>query len=212
MTLAMTKVPTMPTRENITGVILAGGRASRLGGCDKGLLQVKGKALIQWVIDKLKPQVNQIMVNANRNLPEYEALGYPVFDDGNDEFLGPLAGLRQALQHIQTEWAITVPCDTPLLPDNFVAQMLQTLNKEQSDQQLCIAHDGNRLQPVFCLLHRSLQAELDQYIKTEGRKTREWITSIPHVIADFTGQSEAFYNINTDKELARVESILLETN
>ena len=193
--------PILP-QQHVTGLILAGGQAKRLGGQDKGLIQIANQSLVEHVMTRLKPQTAGILINANRNQPAYEQLGCPVIADGLPDFAGPLAGMLAGLQNMATEWLLTVPCDNPLLPDTFVKSMTDTANAQQC--LLTLASCQGRLQPVYCLLHRSLQTSLSDFLAQGQHKVRDWIGQQAHCLAEFD-DPQAFENINTPQQLAEAE-------
>ena len=186
----------------ITGLILAGGRARRLDGQDKGLIQLANRPLVGHVIDKLQPQTATILINANRNLSVYKEFGYPVVADSLPDFAGPLAGLLAGLHNINTDWLVSVPCDNPHLPDSLVASLVEVANEKQC--RLTVASSENQLQPVYCLIHRSLQASLADYLASGQHKVRDWIANQQHSIAEFSEPRE-FENINTPEQLAEAQ-------
>ncbi|RLA00377.1 MAG: molybdenum cofactor guanylyltransferase, partial [Gammaproteobacteria bacterium] len=153
---------------SVTGVILAGGKARRMGGEDKGLLSYKHKPLISYVINILESQVDQLVINANRNIDSYQAFEYPVIADSLDNFCGPLAGMLSAMQAVDTDYILTAPCDSPSISPQLRQRMMETLLVEQAD--LAVAHDGERLQPVFNLIPCRLKNELEDYLEQGGRK------------------------------------------
>ena len=157
-----------PRQEAVAGLVLAGGRARRMDGIDKGLIEIAGRPMIEHVLDRLRPQVGQLLINANRNPEIYQSYGYPVVADTLDGFLGPLAGVATALRRLECPFLLTVPCDAPLLADDLALRMLETLIAERADA--AVAHDGQRLQPVFLLLRKSLAAGLERYLVGGGRK------------------------------------------
>lgn len=191
----------------ITGLILAGGRGSRMNGKDKGLVMLNDQALIAYVIADLKPQVNDIVINANRNLEDYARYGYPVIaDDDQQGFLGPLAGILSALKMIKTPYLLTSACDTPHLPSNLAQKLYTVLTEHDAD--IAVVHDGNRLQPVFCLLKKELQGSLAQYLNSGQRKIDVWFAQHRYYTADFSDLPEAFVNINTPEELSSIKAKL----
>lgn len=195
-------------RGSITGVVMAGGKGRRMGGEDKGLLQIRGKPMIEYVLETLRPQVGQILINANRNQEHYRRLGYPVVADISGGFLGPLAGMASALQASETEYLLTVPCDSPLLP----ARLAEVLSKALLEQkaEISVATDGERMQPVFALLRRSLLPSLLDYLDQGGRKIDTWYAQHPTALADCSGFPGAFLNVNTPEEQALVEQKLMD--
>jgi molybdopterin-guanine dinucleotide biosynthesis protein A len=197
-------MPTPASRQPatlITGVILAGGLGTRMGGVDKGLQLHDGKALVKHVIDRLAPQVDHLMINANRNEAAYANFGYPVFADQITGFAGPLAGLHAALTATGTPLVLTAPCDSPGLPLDLVSRLHSALLAAKAD--LAIARAGGRLHPVFCLCRRSLLAQLEAYLLDGGRKVAAWCAEMGAIEVDFSDQSEAFGNFNTLDDLTR---------
>lgn len=184
---------------NITCVILAGGRGTRMGGVDKGLVLFDGKPLVQHVIKRIRPQVSNLLINANRSHGEYTRFGYPVISDdtldGVEEFAGPLAGMLTALIHANTELVLIAPCDTPLLPLDLAARLHAQL--VQTDTRACIAHDGTRAHPTCALLHVSLRDELRAALLRGDRKAERWLHSIGCSSADVSDVADAFININS---------------
>ncbi|MDN0094209.1 molybdenum cofactor guanylyltransferase MobA [Yersinia rohdei] len=178
---------------NITGVILAGGRSSRMGGNDKGLILLHDKPLFQYVIDKLKPQVSDILINANRNQDIYQESGIAVINDIISGFVGPLAGMHAGLSYSATEWVVFAPCDVPMLPANLVSQLWQ--GKQQG--LAAYVHDGERAHPTLALMHVSLKPLLAEYLKNGDRKLMIFMESIHAKSVVFSGQSDKFSNLNT---------------
>ena len=193
-------------KEKITAVILAGGRAQRMGGEDKGLLPVHGKPMIEHIIDSLQPQVGQILINANRNLERYQQYGYPVVTDIMGEYFGPLVGMASGIQNAQTEYVVTVPCDSPLLPDNLVSNLSNQLQKEGAE--LAVAHDGDRMQPVFALLRCDLLPDLLHYLEYGGRKIDTWYAQHRTALADFSTAANSFMNINSPADQEAIEKLI----
>lgn len=187
----------------VTGVILAGGQARRMDGADKGLTHVAGRPLVEHLLAALRGQLHSIMINANRNLAHYSVYGVPVFSDAMSGYQGPLAGIHRALCLADTEYVLSMPCDTPRLPQNLVRRMLTTLR--QRGTTVCVAHDGRRLHPVVALLHRSLAADLRDYLDAGNRRVEDWLRRHAPAIADFSDQPEAFVNLNTLDECRRLE-------
>lgn len=184
---------------NITAVILAGGKGRRLGGQDKGLVDYQGKPLIQHVLDKITPQVTQLCINANRNQAQYEQFGYPVISDELSDFQGPLAGFATAMQHCKTEFILTMPCDGPHLPNNYVERLIAG-NTQANDETLVVAHDGERLQPVHALIPVSLLDSLLNFLQQGERKIDRWYAQHTMHKADFSDMAEVFFNINTEAQ------------
>jgi molybdenum cofactor guanylyltransferase len=192
----------MPTNtQNITAVILAGGQGSRLGGQDKGLIELNKLPLIQHLINRIQPQVADIIISANRNLKNYAELGFSVYKDDIRDFAGPLAGILKALQQNKNDWLLTVPADSPFIPDDLAQRLSQNIE----DNKVIIAYDGKRLQPTFSLIHKSMESSLNKFLQQGERKTRVWMQQQPHAIVDFSDQADAFININTEEELKNAE-------
>lgn len=192
----------MPTNtQNITAVILAGGQSSRFGGVDKGLIQLQKIPLVQHVINRIQPQVSEIIISANRNLKVYTDLGFSVYEDEISDFAGPLAGILKALQQCKSEWLLTVPADSPFIPCDLVLRLSQNIQ----DNKVVIPYDGKYLQPTFALIHKSLAASLEYFLQQGERKARVWMQQQAHTIVDFSDQADAFININTEDELKDAE-------
>lgn len=189
---------------NITAVVIAGGRALRMGGKDKGLVELDNKALISHVIDAIEPQVSQLVINTNRNFEQYRKLGFPVISDEMAGFKGPLAGFLSALDSINTTNALFVPCDTPLLTGQLVSRLTQARDKMGAD--IAVAHDGQRLQPLFALIPSHLHGSLEKYLESGERKIDRWYAMHNTTVVDFSDVAETFININTLDELQRLNS------
>ena len=187
----------------VTGVILAGGQGSRMGGVDKGLQEFRGKPMVAHVIGRLAPQVNAILVNANRNGEAYEAFGYRVIADEIAGFAGPLAGFERGLEHAATPLVVTCPCDSPFLPADLVARLRSALDREGA--QLAVAKTGNQPHPVFSLMRRDVHASLRDFLASGQRKIDKWYASLRVVEVPFDDVAEAFVNINTREELKSLE-------
>ena len=209
-------IPAPLHTEAITGVILAGGRGSRMGGVDKGLQNFNGVPLALHTLLRLSPQVGEIMINANRNLAAYESFGVPVWPDstGMGEYAGPLAGFVTALERCETPYLLTVPCDTPLFPSDLVARMAQAFADADADFAVAAAleQDGQlRPQPVFCLMHSGLLESLARFTQGGGRKIDAWTALHKTIIVPFDqpgDEAQAFFNANTLAELHQLESRL----
>lgn len=195
--------PTPISPRDITGVILAGGRGQRLGGVDKGLVPLRGRPLVEYVIEVLRPQVGCLLISANRNRETYAAYGVPVVADTVGEYYGPLAGMLAALRAAATEFILTVPCDSPAPPPDLAARLGAVLAQARTD--ICVVSVGGRLQPVFALLRRACADRLQEYLASGGREAGEWMRREHAAVADFSDQAEAFANINTGAELRRLE-------
>ncbi len=197
----------MMVSESITGVILAGGRGSRMGGVDKGLQNHQGMALALYTLLRLGPQVGHVMINANRNLGAYESFGVPVWPDTVDDFAGPLAGFLAGLEHCQTPLLLTVPCDTPNFPDDLAARLAAALAAEEADLAYAVTHEGGQAQshPVFCLMKSALSESLVAFLQGGGRKIDRWFDQHQAVAVPFP-DAAAFFNANTAAELAQLQA------
>ncbi len=196
----------MIDKSSITGVVLAGGRGSRMGGVDKGLQNHLGLPLALHALMRLSLQVGEVMINANRNLGAYESFGVPVWPDASADQAGPLAGFLAGLERAGTEWVVTVPCDTPAFPDDLVARL--AAGAEAAGARIALAstlEDGVlRAQPVFCLMHASLLESLVRYLQGGGRKIDRWTASEGAIEVPFS-DSAAFFNANTADELRSLQ-------
>ena len=194
-------------RDDITGLVLAGGRGSRMGGVDKGLQMHRGVPLAMHALLRLAPQVGQVMINANRNLAAYESMGVPVWPDPLADYPGPLAGLLAGLEQCETPWLVSVPCDTPDFPHDLVARMAQALDDEGAQIALAATRDADgtlQPQPVFCLLASALLESLIAYLQGGERKIDRWTARHRCVLVPFD-DSAAFFNANTIDELRSLE-------
>jgi len=188
---------------SITGVILAGGLGRRMGGIDKGLVQFAGKPMVAHVIDRLKPQVNDILINANREIEQYAALGYEVISDEIAGFAGPLAGLHKGMSAASQPFVLTVPCDSPFLPTDLAERLMADLLANEAD--IAVAKTGTQAQPVFCLCKTSLKNHLENFLQGGGRKIDTWYGTLNVIEVAFDDKPEAFANINTIEELQSLE-------
>ncbi|WP_456446139.1 molybdenum cofactor guanylyltransferase MobA [Thiolapillus sp.] len=188
--------------QDITAVILAGGRGTRMGGRDKGLVPLAGKPMIAHVIHRLQPQLGQLLINANRNISRYRDFGYPVIRDDLEGFQGPLVGLLAGLKAIQTSWMLCVPCDVPNLPGDLVKRLSLALDAQEGE--MAVVHDGARLQPAFALIPVGLAEDLEAYLETGERKLRQWCASHRLALADYSDAPEHFHNINNREELYKL--------
>jgi len=199
----------MISSEQITGLILAGGRAQRMGGIDKGLIPFHGKPLIESAISRLKPQVSAILINANRSITKYSHYGYPVLMDETPDFSGPLAGFSVGLKHCKTSYLLTSPCDSPLLPTDLA----QTMSAELEDNNLELVFASSKeadgkvwSQPVFCLMKSSLQDSLNAFLSKGDLKIDRWFKELRSGTVVFENP-QAFANVNTPEELAALEKV-----
>ena len=195
-------------REQVTGVILAGGRATRMGGVDKGLVPIGGRPMIAWVIDALRPQVAGVTINANRNHESYGEFGCPVIDDGDSEFRGPLAGMASAMRIARTPYIAVAPCDSPLLCGELVERLYAAA--ASSGSPVAVAHDGERLQPVFALLACDLLQDLAGYLDDGQRKIDRWYARHGYESVDFSDVADSFANINAPEDRSVLEESLAQ--
>ncbi|MFM4819439.1 molybdenum cofactor guanylyltransferase MobA [Aeromonas hydrophila] len=188
----------------VSAVVLAGGRATRMGGADKGWVELAGRPLIDHVLDRLSPQVDEILINANRSQARYQALA-PVIGDDNPDYLGPLAGMQAGLAAARHDWVLFVPCDGPALPRDLMARFRAALTPQT---ELVVAHDGDWLQPVVALLHKSLLPSLSAALAEGERKIDIWFARHQMAVVNFADQPDAFINLNSPDELAAYEARL----
>ena len=187
----------------ITGLVLAGGQGSRMGGVDKGLQPFRGKPMVAHVIERFAPQVDELLINANRNPEAYAGFGHRVIADEIEGFAGPLAGFERGLAQATGDLVVTVPCDSPFLPTDLVQRLRSELEKRNA--QLAVAKTGDQAHPVFCLMRRSVHASLRDFLARGERKIDRWYSSLEVVEVPFDDEADAFLNINTREELANLE-------
>lgn len=206
--------------QDITGLVLAGGRGTRMGGVDKGLQNFRGMPLALHTLMRLQLQVGPTLINANRNMAAYASLGVPVWPDTLADYPGPLAGFLAGLAHCQTPWLLTVPCDTPLFPLDLAARLAAAATQKGTDMAVASAPEAYgsgdstnphvtvlRLQPVFCLLRVSLLPSLREFIDNGGRKMGAWVAQHPCAIVPFNlpgDEPRAFFNANTLADLRQL--------
>lgn len=187
----------------ITGLILAGGQGRRMGGVDKGLTLLRGRPMVAWVLERLAPQVGELLINANQNLEQYRSFGHPVISDEISGFAGPLAGLHAGMQAAHHPFVLTVPCDSPFLPADLGERLFGALRTGHSD--LAVAKTGAQPHPVFALARIALLPHLTAYLEGGGRKIDAWYASLKAIEVAFDDQVQAFSNINTTDELKAFE-------
>lgn len=205
----------MIASQDITGLILAGGRGSRMGGVDKGLQNFNGMPLALHTLLRLQAQVGPALINANRNLGAYESFGVPVWPDVLEDYAGPLAGFLTGLERCETPWLVTVPCDTPRFPLDLVGRLAEALEREGADIAMAAAPEAGpdgqvtvRTQPVFCLLRVELMESLAAFTRQGGRKIDAWTARHKTVVVPFDAPGDdplAFANANTIAELQQLE-------
>lgn len=193
-------------RSEITGAILAGGRATRMGGEDKGLLRVAGRPMVEHVLRALRPQVSDLLINANRNLERYREFGVTVVSDFIDGYCGPLAGMASAMKVARTAFLLTVPCDSPFLSGDLAARLHRCLIRDGA--RIAVADSGERLEPVFALLDRTLLPSLLAYLEAGERKIDRWYAQHPMTRVDFSDEPGMFHNLNTPEDLAAAEATM----
>ena len=193
----------MIQREQITALILAGGRGSRMGGVDKGLQTLDGEPLVQHALRRIAPQVGSVMISANRNPEVYRSYGVPVLADADTDYPGPLAGFLAGLTHCRTDWMATVPCDTPRFPEDLVATLAAAAGDARAVVAVTEEAGERQRQSVFCLLRADLRVDLAAYLAEGGRKIERWLERQGCVDVLFD-DADAFFNANTIDELRRL--------
>jgi molybdopterin-guanine dinucleotide biosynthesis protein A len=191
-------------KDKITGILLAGGQGRRMGGVDKGLQLLRGKPMAQHVIERFAPQVDELLINANHNIVQYQGLGYRVIPDAIGGFVGPLAGLHRGLSEATHPLVVTAPCDSPFLPLDLVAKLHAAL--EQQNAELAVARTGDQPHPVFSLCRTSVIPSLTAFLESGGRKIDLWYSQLKVVEVQFAEEA-AFRNINTREELSQNEQL-----
>lgn len=194
-------------REDITGLVLAGGRGSRMGGVDKGLQNHQGVPLALHALLRLQAQVGTAMISANRNLSAYEAMGVPVWPDPVGDYAGPLAGLLAGLEQAETGWLVTVPCDTPNFPLDLVERLAAAALAQNAEIAMPTTLDAQgqwRTQPVFCLLRTDVMESLIKFLHAGERKPDRWTAQHRTVEVPFD-DADAFFNANTLQELQQLQ-------
>lgn len=201
---------------DITALVLAGGRGTRMGGVDKGLQSYHGQSLAEHTAQRIAPQVAGVMLNANRHLEVYRALGWPVWSDVQpQDHAGPLAGFAAGLEHCPTPWLLALPCDTPLFPLDLAARLAGAAAQAGAPIAMACAPDAEnggrlRVHAVFCLMHVALLADLQAFLAAGGRRVRQWSERHGCALATFDRPSDApqaFANANTLAELAALQDI-----
>lgn len=186
--------------QQITALILAGGKSRRMGGTDKGLLPFGDGLLVGRVLDAIRYQVGVVLISANRHQEEYGQFGVPVLADPLDDFQGPLAGFLAGLRHMQTDYLLTLPCDGPVVVEDLAQRLATGLSG--SDVDIAVAHDGSRLQPVYALLNRRVLPDLELALGEGERKIDRWYARNRWVRVDFSDVPQQFSNINTPEDYA----------
>lgn len=189
---------------SITGVVLAGGQARRMGGADKGLLDFRGRPLAAYALDALRRVADPVLISANRNLDRYAQFGCPVIRDARPDFGGPLAGLLSAMKVAKTPLLITVPCDSPMMTGELLERLLGELFRQGGD--IAAAHDGERMHPMFLVAKRELMPDLENYLAGGERKVGLWLDRHRLALADYRDRPDLFVNVNTPADLIELES------
>ena len=189
--------------EKITGLILAGGRGSRMGSVDKGLQPFRGRPMVAHVLDRFAPQVDEVLINANRSIDDYAGFGHRVVADAIDGFAGPLAGLHIGMTNARHPLIATVPCDSPFLPLDLIARLSAAMSDSNAD--LAVAKTFDQPHPVFCLTKANLAPHLQAFLESGQRKIDKWYATLKVVEVPFDDVESAFSNINTIDELNAAE-------
>ena len=192
---------------SVGAVVLAGGLARRMEGQDKGLIEIQGRPMAAWVLEQIRPQVHDIVINANRNQAAYEALGADVIPDRHTGHIGPLAGLSAAMHNATNEYVFMCPCDSPFIDATLVETLGGACLKQDAD--VAVANDGVRMQPVFCMVNRRCLESLDAYLESGERKIDRWYAQVNTVEVDCSPLAGSFRNINTEQERLAAERELI---
>jgi len=195
-------------KKDITGIIIAGGQSKRMQYADKGLTKIHGKPMISYVINSLSKQVNNIIINSNSYIKEYQKFGYPVIADTMDNHQGPLAGIVSVLTVVETPYAMILPCDVPCCPTTLGPQLMNAMQHKNAD--VCVAHDGRRMQSLIMLLRCSIKTHMESYLASGQRKVETWILNQHYTTADFSQNHQWFFNVNTPDELAHLDKFIEE--
>ncbi len=187
----------------VSAIILSGGRAVRMGGVDKGLVVLQNRPLIQHVVERLLPQVDELIINANREIAAYKKLGLRVLQDEHENFIGPLAGFSLGLAHAKYDYLLTVPCDSPLIPIDLAQRLMTNLLENNAD--IAVASSQGHVHPVFSLCKKNVLPSLDAYLAKGERRVSAWQKSQRYIEVDFSDCEEAFINLNTLEDLEALE-------
>jgi len=190
-------------QKDITALILAGGRGSRMGGQDKGFIDWRGAPLIDAILEQIRSQTPKIIISANRNLDRYRARGYPVIPDDTPDYPGPLAGVLAAMKQINTPWLVTLPCDAPYISPFYVNRLIKSIETAQANIAVC--HDGERMQPLHAIISTDALDRLDAYLADGERAVNRWFSKNHAVLADFSDCAEMFTNINTPEQRKKLK-------
>jgi molybdopterin-guanine dinucleotide biosynthesis protein A len=174
-----------------------------MGGVDKGMIPLAGRPMIQYVLERIQPQVGAVVISANRHLDAYRRYGWPVVTDITDDFPGPLAGVLAGMRAAKTAFVLTVPCDAPRLPDELLSRLWHALHTGRA--QVALAHDGVRAQRAFLFMRRDLQNSIGEYLDAGERSIERWLAKNAVSEVDFSDHPRAFFNVNTPDDLAGLE-------
>lgn len=191
--------------QTLGAVVLAGGLARRMGGEDKGLVTLNDKPMVTWVLDVVQEVASATVINANRNIERYSVFGVPVIEDVIADFQGPLAGLLSGCQHLNTDWVVMCPCDTPFIKTTLIDHLWQAVLSDE--QSVFVAHDGKRLQPVFAIVRRTLAPSIKSFLERGERKIDRWYEEVGFVAVDCSKFTDMFDNINTPEQKAVAEKL-----
>ena len=192
--------------DSITGIILAGGQSRRMGGEDKGRMLINGTPLIRYVIDRLEPQVGQIVISANHHIPEYQTFGYPVISDDDFPEQGPMSGIYNAAKHCDSDYLCVVPCDSPFIPSNLVERLIHAMKEQQT--QCAVVHDGERRQHLYLLLKSNEALAIAASLTKGIRAVKDWIPTVDCCDVDFSANSVDFANLNTPEDIELISQRL----
>ncbi|MBT4836026.1 MAG: molybdenum cofactor guanylyltransferase [Methylococcales bacterium] len=193
--------------DNISGVILAGGQARRMNHQNKSLLKINNKSMIEHVIVAIQPQVGKLYLNINTDFNSFHQMNLSIITDDQSEKLGPLAGINAVLSRIDTDYLVTVPCDSPMITSDLVNRLF----KSMKDNRPCIAHDGLRAQPLFSLISKQSLHSLSEYIASGQRKAITWFKNNQVKYVDFSDKQDSFINANTPDDLQKLEAMYVAT-
>jgi molybdenum cofactor guanylyltransferase len=196
----------VPHDQFVTALILAGGKGRRLDGQDKGLIELLGRPLIEYILETITAQTSSVLINANRNQDAYQGYGHTVISDALSDYQGPLAGFAIGMKTSSTPYIVTLPCDGPFVPVDLVSRLVKTLKTQNAD--IAVAHDGTRIQPVYALIPVNLLSSLSNFLESGDRKIDRWYTQHNFAYSDFSDQPEAFLNINTADDLEQIERLM----
>lgn len=199
---------TSPLKTKITGVVLAGGQASRMNYQDKGLIDYHGRPMVSYALKALEPLADEAIINANRNIECYQQFGCPVIADQTNSFDGPLAGVLSAMLYAKIGVLLVMPCDSPLFSAKHLQKLLQ--HQVEHDSDVAVACDGEKMHPVFLVVKAMLHPNLQDYLASGERKLAKWIMQQNVVLVDFSDEPEIFANINTVDELSALESSVFQ--